>query len=152
MNPSKPHYCAARSIYKEAKLAPVRVSVYKAIGDGLFEIRTDNAGTGGDRTDVTQRVSSVVDNGPVYRDHFIETAVNFHQAHGHIHLENFSEFQLLQAVTHMPINATHKTRQTMDAMLRRRRSIEGCPRGQCCGTVGSVCCWEGFLVAAQFCN
>lgn len=73
-------------------------TMFANIGDGLFEIRTDNAGTGGDRTDVTQRIFSGVDNGPNYQDHFVETAVNFHQAHGHIHLENFSEFQLLQAV------------------------------------------------------
>jgi hypothetical protein len=73
-------------------------TMFANIGDGLFEIRTDLAGTGGATTPVTQRVFRGVDNGPVYTDYFVESAVNFHQAHGHLHFENFSEFQLLAAV------------------------------------------------------
>jgi hypothetical protein len=67
------------------------------VGDGLLQIRTDNAGQGGPTTNVTQRVFRVVDNGPLFDDHTIATALNFHNQHGHIHLDDFSEFQLRAA-------------------------------------------------------
>ncbi|MEX0611577.1 MAG: lysyl oxidase family protein [Pirellulales bacterium] len=74
-------------------------TMFANIGDGLLQLRTDLAGTGGATTPLTQRVFSGVDNGPIFQDYFVESAVNFHQDHGHIHFENFSEFQLLEALT-----------------------------------------------------
>jgi hypothetical protein len=73
-------------------------TMFANIGDGLLQIRTDGAGTGGPTTPLNQRVFSGIDNGPIYQDYFVENVINFHQEHGHIHFENFSEFQLLEAV------------------------------------------------------
>lgn len=73
-------------------------TMFANIGDGLFQIRTDEAGTGGDTTNITQRVYTTLDNGPIYTDYFVESTLNFHHEHGHIHFDNFSEFQLLEAV------------------------------------------------------
>ena len=73
-------------------------TMFANIGDGLLQLRTDLAGTGGATTPLNQRVFNGVDNGPIYQDYFVENALNFHQAHGHIHFDNFSEFQLRQVV------------------------------------------------------
>jgi hypothetical protein len=73
-------------------------TMFANIGDGLLQIRTDDAGTGGATTDLTQRVFSNVDNGPVFTDYFVNAALNFHAEHGHIHFDDFSEFQLLESV------------------------------------------------------
>src|SRR5262245_59779479 len=64
------------------------------VGDGLLQLRTDLAGSGGATPPLTQRVFIGVDNGPTYQDYFVENALNFHQTHGHIHFDNFAEFQL----------------------------------------------------------
>src|SRR6185503_13714179 len=60
-------------------------TMFANIGDGLLQLRTDLAGTGGATTPLMQRVFIGVDNGPNYQDYFVENALNFHQAHGHIH-------------------------------------------------------------------
>ena len=73
-------------------------TMFANIGDGLLQLRTDLAGTGGPTTPLTQRVFSGVDNGPIYQEYFVENTVNFHQAHGHIHFDNFSEFQLREVL------------------------------------------------------
>jgi hypothetical protein len=73
-------------------------TMFANIGDGLFQIRTDQAGGGGAKTPVTQRVFTGIDNGPTFQTYTVNSASNFHQAHGHIHFENFSEFQLLEAL------------------------------------------------------
>src|SRR5215218_415807 len=64
-------------------------TMFANIGDGLLQLRTDLAGTGGATTPLTQRVFNSVDNGPSYQDYFVENALNFHQVHGHIHFDNF---------------------------------------------------------------
>ncbi|MCA9260542.1 MAG: hypothetical protein KDA61_15120, partial [Planctomycetales bacterium] len=72
-------------------------TMFANIGDGLFQIRAD--GSGGESTiPVVQRVFEGVDNGAIYEDYVVGTTVNFHQQHGHIHLDDFSEFQLLEVV------------------------------------------------------
>src|SRR5215210_6629986 len=73
-------------------------TMFANIGDGLLQLRTDLAGTGGATTPITQRVFTGVDNGPSFQDYLVENTVNFHQAHGHIHFDNFSEFQLRQVL------------------------------------------------------
>ena len=73
-------------------------TMFANVGDGLLQLRTDLAGTGGATTPITQRVFTGIDNGPSYQDYFVENALNFHQAHGHIHVDNFSEFQLRQVL------------------------------------------------------
>ncbi len=73
-------------------------TMFANIGDGLLQLRTDSAGTGGPTTPLNQRVFSGIANGPIYQDYFVENVLNFHHAHGHIHFENFSEFQLLEAL------------------------------------------------------
>ncbi len=72
-------------------------TMFANVGDGLFQIRTDLAGTGGATTPLNQRVFRGVDNGPTFTDYFVESALNFHSEHGHVHFDNFSEFQLLAA-------------------------------------------------------
>jgi hypothetical protein len=74
-------------------------TMFANVGDGLLQIRADNAGTGGSTTPVVQRVFIGVDNGPTFEEFPVGAALNFHQSHGHIHLEDFSEFQLLEVVT-----------------------------------------------------
>jgi hypothetical protein len=74
-------------------------TMFANIGDGLLQLRTDSAGTSGPpTTPLNQRVFSNIDNGPTYTDYFVEDVLNFHGAHGHIHFDNFSEFQLRQAL------------------------------------------------------
>lgn len=74
-------------------------TMYANIGDGLFQIRTVAAGSSSASTiPLWQRVFKGVDNGPLYTDYSIGSTLNFHQAHGHIHFNDFSEFQLLEAV------------------------------------------------------
>jgi hypothetical protein len=73
-------------------------TMFANIGDGLLQLRTESAGTGGGTTPLTQRVFSGIDNGPIYQDRFVENVLNFHHTHGHIHFDNFSEFQLREAL------------------------------------------------------
>jgi hypothetical protein len=73
-------------------------TMFANIGDGLLQLRTDSAGTGGATTPLNQRVFIGIDNGPVYQDYFVEDVLNFHHEHGHIHFDNFSEFQLREAL------------------------------------------------------
>lgn len=73
-------------------------TMFANIGDGLFQIRTESAGSGAPTIPLWQRVFKGVDNGPLYTDYAIGSTLNFHQAHGHIHFDDFSEFQLREAV------------------------------------------------------
>lgn len=74
-------------------------TMFANIGDGLFQIRTLAAGASSASTiPLWQRVFKGVDNGPLYTDYSVGSTLNFHQAHGHIHFDDFSEFQLLEAV------------------------------------------------------
>lgn len=74
-------------------------TMFANIGDGLFQIRSLPAGASSASTiPLWQRVFKGVDNGPNFTDYEIGTTLNFHQSHGHLHFENFSEFQLLEAV------------------------------------------------------
>lgn len=73
-------------------------TMFANIGDGLFQIRTQAAGSSSPTIPLWQRVFKGVDNGPLYTDYTIGSTLNFHQAHGHIHFDDFSEFQLLEAV------------------------------------------------------
>jgi len=73
-------------------------TMFANIGDGLLQIRTESAGSGAPTIPLWQRVFKGVDNGPLYTDYTIGSTLNFHQAHGHIHFDDFSEFQLLEAV------------------------------------------------------
>lgn len=73
-------------------------TMFANIGDGLFQIRTQSAGSGAATIPLWQRVFQGVDNGPLYTDYTIGSTLNFHQLHGHIHFDDFSEFQLLEAI------------------------------------------------------
>ncbi|MBA4105975.1 MAG: hypothetical protein C0485_09470 [Pirellula sp.] len=73
-------------------------TMFANIGDGLFQIRTQSAGSGTPTIPLWQRVFKGVDNGPLYTDYTIGSTLNFHQLHGHIHFDDFSEFQLLEAI------------------------------------------------------
>lgn len=73
-------------------------TMFANIGDGLFQIRTQSAGSGAPTIPLWQRVFKGVDNGPLYTDYTIGSTLNFHQPHGHIHFDDFSEFQLLEAI------------------------------------------------------
>ena len=73
-------------------------TMFANIGDGLFQIRTQAAGSSAATIPLWQRVFQGVDNGPLFTDYTIGSTLNFHQAHGHIHFDDFSEFQLLEAV------------------------------------------------------
>ncbi len=72
-------------------------TVFANVGDGLFQIRQDDAGAGGAETQITQRVFIDNDNGSNYEDFPVNTAVNFHNSHNHLHFEDFAEFALLEA-------------------------------------------------------
>ncbi len=73
-------------------------TMFANIGDGLFQIRTQAGGSSATTIPLWQRVFKGVDNGPLYTDYTIGSTLNFHQAHGHIHFDDFSEFQLLEAI------------------------------------------------------
>ncbi|HUP82101.1 MAG TPA: hypothetical protein VM260_26350, partial [Pirellula sp.] len=73
-------------------------TMFANVGDGLLQLRTDLAGTGGSTTPLTQRVFIGLDNGPNFQNYFVENTLNFHQTHGHIHFDNFSEFQLREVL------------------------------------------------------
>src|SRR5690348_8075188 len=47
-------------------------TMFANIGDGLLQLRTDLAGTGGATTPLNQRVFNGVDNGPSFQDYFVE--------------------------------------------------------------------------------
>jgi hypothetical protein len=69
-------------------------TVFANIGDGLLQIRVDRSSIAGGSADVNQRVFIGTDNGREYEDFFANRSV-FHAGHGHLHFEDFSEFQLL---------------------------------------------------------
>lgn len=75
-------------------------TVFANAGDGLLQIRVDRDSASGDTADVYQRVFIGTDNGLEYEDFFASRSV-FHMNHGHLHLEDFAEFQL-RAVTVEP--------------------------------------------------
>ncbi len=68
------------------------------VGLGILQIRTDEAGTGGVTTPVIQRVFRGTDNGPLFEDFPVDSVVNFHHTHGHIHFEDFAEFALYEVL------------------------------------------------------
>jgi hypothetical protein len=68
-------------------------TVFANVGDGLFQIRVDRSTASGNSIDVFQRVFIGTDNGSEFEDFPANRSV-FHPAHGHLHLEDFSEFQL----------------------------------------------------------
>jgi hypothetical protein len=72
-------------------------TIYANVGDGLFEIRSGPV-IGPGAIQVLQRVYIDNDAGATFQDFPIHGAVDGHQAHGHIHFQDFSTFELL-AVT-----------------------------------------------------
>jgi hypothetical protein len=68
-------------------------TVFANVGDGVFQVRVDRSTASGGQIDVFQRVFIGTDNGRDFEDFAANRSV-FHSGHGHMHLEDFSEFQL----------------------------------------------------------
>lgn len=72
-------------------------TIYANVGHGLFEIRSGAVVEPG-RIQVLQRVYIDTDAGGAFQDFPINTAVSGHVEHGHLHFEDFSMFELFEAV------------------------------------------------------